>query len=74
MSWRAPARDSRTRHHEAKTPGLVTRPTLQKTAKLEIFEETILPHLNSGYNLARWLLRNDPDAQDAVPEASRSVL
>jgi RNA polymerase sigma-70 factor (ECF subfamily) len=43
---------------------------LQKTAKLEIFEETILPHLNAAYNLARWLMRNDQDAQDAVQEAS----
>jgi RNA polymerase sigma-70 factor (ECF subfamily) len=45
-------------------------PTSQKTAKLEIFEETILPHLNAAYNLARWLLRNDQDAQDVVQEAS----
>jgi hypothetical protein len=40
----------------------VSRPIFQKTAKLEVFEETILPHLNAGYNLARWLMRNDQDA------------
>src|ERR1035438_10092744 len=33
------------------------------------FEEVILPHLNAAYNLARWLTRNEHDAQDAVQEA-----
>jgi hypothetical protein len=70
IPWRARALDSRTRHHEAKPRGLVSRPILQKTAKLEVFEETILPHPNAGYNLARWLMRTDQDAQDAVQEAS----
>jgi RNA polymerase sigma-70 factor (ECF subfamily) len=28
----------------------------------------MLPHLDAAYNLARWLLRNDHDAQDAVQE------
>ncbi len=39
------------------------------STKLALFEETILPHLNSAYNLARWLTRNDYDAQDVVQEA-----
>src|SRR5882724_3185962 len=39
------------------------------SSKLALFEETILPHLNSAYNLARWLTRNEDDAQDAVQEA-----
>jgi RNA polymerase sigma-70 factor (ECF subfamily) len=34
------------------------------------FEEIVLPHLDSAYNLARWLMRNDVDAQDVVQEAS----
>ena len=32
------------------------------------FDETVLPHLDATYNLARWLLRNEHDAQDAVQE------
>jgi RNA polymerase sigma factor (sigma-70 family) len=33
------------------------------------FEQIVLPHLNAAYNLARWLTRNEQDAQDAVQEA-----
>lgn len=36
---------------------------------LERFEETVLPHLGAAYNLARWLTRNEQDAQDVVQEA-----
>jgi len=34
------------------------------------FEQAILPHLDAAYNLARWLTRNDHDAQDMVQDAS----
>ncbi len=37
-----------------------------KTVK---FEETILPHLDAAYNLARWLTRDTADADDVVQEA-----
>jgi RNA polymerase sigma-70 factor, ECF subfamily len=33
------------------------------------FEKGVLPHLDAAYNLARWLTRNDQDAQDVVQEA-----
>jgi RNA polymerase sigma-70 factor, ECF subfamily len=34
------------------------------------FEHEILPHLDAAYSLARFLLRNDQDAEDAVQEAA----
>jgi RNA polymerase sigma-70 factor (ECF subfamily) len=33
------------------------------------FEKAVLPHLNAAYNLARWLTRNDRDAEDVVQDA-----
>lgn len=33
------------------------------------FEQLVLPHLNSAANLARWILRNPADSDDAVQEA-----
>lgn len=33
------------------------------------FERYIMPQLNAAYNLARWLTRNDRDAEDLVQEA-----
>jgi len=33
------------------------------------FERVVLPHLDAAYNLARWITRNDHDAQDVVQEA-----
>ena len=34
------------------------------------FDEIVLPHLDAGYRLARWLMRNEHDAEDVVQEAS----
>jgi RNA polymerase sigma factor (sigma-70 family) len=33
------------------------------------FETLLLPHLSAAYNLARWLVHRDADAQDIVQEA-----
>lgn len=33
------------------------------------FEQVVLPHLPAAYNLARWLIRSDQDAEDVVQEA-----
>ncbi|MGE5337473.1 MAG: sigma-70 family RNA polymerase sigma factor, partial [Gemmatimonadota bacterium] len=34
------------------------------------FETRVLPHLDAAYNLARWLLRDERAAEDAVQEAA----
>jgi RNA polymerase sigma-70 factor (ECF subfamily) len=36
---------------------------------LALFEQTVLPHLNAAYNLARWLTRSNSDAEDLVHDA-----
>jgi RNA polymerase sigma factor (sigma-70 family) len=36
----------------------------------QAFETLVLPHLDAAYNLARWLLRSDQAAEDAVQDAS----
>jgi RNA polymerase sigma factor (sigma-70 family) len=35
----------------------------------DLFEQTILPHVDAAYNLARWILNNDQDAEDIVQES-----
>lgn len=35
----------------------------------ERFEDVVLPHLDAAYRLARWLIRNEHDAEDIVQEA-----
>src|SRR5207237_5835924 len=40
-----------------------------RQVKSTTIEEAMLPHLDAAHNLARWLLRNEQDAQDMVQEA-----
>jgi RNA polymerase sigma-70 factor (ECF subfamily) len=40
----------------------------------ENFQQTLLPHLDAAYNLARWILRDDAAAQDVVQEACLRAL
>ena len=36
----------------------------------ESFDEVVLPNLDAAYRVARWLIRNEHDAEDVVQEAS----
>lgn len=38
------------------------------------FDEVVVPHLDAGYRLARWLVANDHDAEDVVQEAAMRAL
>jgi RNA polymerase sigma-70 factor (ECF subfamily) len=38
------------------------------------FDEVVLPHLDAAYRLARWLMRNEHDAEDVVQEAALRAL
>ena len=42
---------------------------IDSTTKAMNFEEAVMPHIDAAYNLARWLMRNEADAQDMVQEA-----
>jgi RNA polymerase sigma factor (sigma-70 family) len=43
-------------------------------SELERFEAVVLPHLGAAYGLARYLIRNDADAEDVVQEAMLRAL
>src|ERR1700724_453065 len=38
------------------------------------FEEVVLPHLDAAFNYARWLTKNQADAEDVVQDASVRAL
>lgn len=42
--------------------------------KFSRFEQAILPHLDTAYNLVRWLIRNDDDAANAIQDACLRAL
>ena len=46
------------------------RPVTAQHAIGESFDEVVLPHLAAARRLARWLLRNEHDAEDVVQESS----
>src|SRR5512140_2367069 len=42
---------------------------LKEQDKQAQFEQTVLPHIDAAFNLARWMIRNDQDAEDIVQES-----
>jgi RNA polymerase sigma factor (sigma-70 family) len=44
-------------------------PSSTDQARAQRFEQVVLPHLDAAYNLARWLTRDEHNAQDVVQEA-----
>jgi len=44
--------------------------TIAGPKRVEAFDGAVLPHLGAAYSLARWLTRNDQDAEDVFQEAS----
>ena len=38
-------------------------------ALTESFDDVVLPHLDAAYRLARWLMRNEHDAEDVVQDS-----
>ena len=42
---------------------------LQDPSERRRFDDVVLPHLDAAFNLARWLTRNEHDAEDVVQEA-----
>jgi RNA polymerase sigma-70 factor, ECF subfamily len=43
---------------------------MQPGTKQARFEREVMPHLDAAYNLARWLLHDPHDAEDAAQEAT----
>jgi len=43
--------------------------SLERTMPHSRFEEVVLPHLDAAFNYARWLTRNQADAEDVVQDA-----
>jgi len=47
---------------------------LSLRAETSKFESEVLEHLDAAHNLARWLMKNDQDAQDVVQESCMNAL
>lgn len=43
--------------------------TFISSADRDLFDQVVVAHLDAAYNLARWLTRNERDAEDVVQEA-----
>ncbi len=54
--------------HEGR-PGTASPQRYLSPEQMDRFHESVLPYLDAAYNLARYLLRDPHDAEDAVQEA-----
>jgi len=69
------AREKRIDKGNGKLNGLQCTPRSRKRERARLdnrtqqFEAVVLPHLDAAYNLARWLLKDDDGARDAVQDA-----
>jgi len=54
---------------EKEDAALANETPLLSPGELARFEQVVLPHLDSAYNLARWLTGDDHDAEDVVQDA-----
>ena len=52
---------------------VVDRPVMASGIS-ESFDTVVVPHLDAGYRLALWLMRDEHDAEDVVQEASLRAL
>ena len=52
-----------------KVPEVPDAPEALSPQDTERFNQLVLPHLDSAFNLARWLVRNRTDAQDVTQDA-----
>src|SRR4029077_19817296 len=62
---------------EAETPAMLNRLRdrfFKQDDRRSRFDRAVLPHLDAAYDLARWLTRNDQDAEDVVQTASLRAL
>jgi RNA polymerase sigma-70 factor (ECF subfamily) len=50
-------------------PALLERPRLDATSRTRRFEEIFSAHLDAAYDFARWLARDERNAEDVVQEA-----
>ncbi|HEV2688093.1 MAG TPA: sigma-70 family RNA polymerase sigma factor [Bryobacteraceae bacterium] len=55
--------------HLVNSPANRNQAAVQEHNKLVHFEIFVIPHMAAAYNLARWLTRNEHDAEDVVQEA-----
>jgi len=64
---------SETSGGEDTAPATITRTRYGLSATLQDFEQTILPHMDAAYNLARWLTSNSHFGSQEVLSLGPSV-